>query len=36
MAHYGLTAAEYDALTLEFLGVLEDVMGGGDTMGEGS
>jgi hypothetical protein len=37
MAHYGLSAAEYDAMTLEFLGVLVDAMGQGDgTVGEGS
>jgi hypothetical protein len=35
MAHYALTGAEYDAMTLEFLGVLVDAMGSGDTMGEG-
>jgi hypothetical protein len=26
MAHYGLTAAEYDAVSLEFLNVLVEVM----------
>lgn len=30
MAHYGLTAAEYDGLTLEMLGVLVQVMGEGE------